>query len=226
MTVGVDLLLVSPVKVAARLGTLWMEPGFWSSVLFSLGRIGGGFLLAFGVGCLAAAAAGRFPVVEVFLRPYVVSIKAVPVASFIIISLIWLRAGQLAAFIAFLMVFPVVYSNVLQGLKSTDRKLLEMAELYRVPWRRRLVYLYLPQTKPYILSAASVGMGLAWKAGVAAEVIAVANGSIGDRLYEAKIYFQTADLLAWTVVIVLLSVGCEKLLCALLRLAFREVERR
>ena len=226
MIVGLDLLLVSPVTVLKRLGTIWLEPDFWQALGFSLSRIAAGFGLAFIFGTLAAFAAGRFRLIETLLWPYMAAIKSVPVASFIIIALIWLSARQLSVFISFLMVFPILYANVLQGIRSTDPRLLEMAALYKVPWRRRLHYIYLPQIKPYLISASSVALGLSWKAGIAAEVIGVAQGSIGEKLYESKIYFLTADLFAWTVVIVLVSVLFEKAVTLLLRRGFRELEKK
>ena len=215
MAVGLDLLLPSPWQVACRLWSVWREPGFFATVAFSLLRISGGFALGLVLGVL-----------ELLLWPYVTAIKSVPVASFIIICLIWMSTRQLAVFISFLMVFPVIYSNTLQGIKSADGALLEMARVYRVPFSRRLGYIYAPQVKPFLLSGCSVALGMSWKSGVAAEVIGVVGGSIGERLYEAKVYFQMTDLLAWTVVIVVCSVGFEKLVLWLLRRCFAAWEGR
>ena len=226
MAVGMDLLLPSPWQVARRLWTVWQEPDFFPTVAFSLLRISGGFGLGLVLGVLLAVAAGRLRVLEILLWPYVTVIKSVPVASFIIICLIWLNTSQLAVFISFLMVFPAIYSNTLQGIRSADPALLEMARLYRVPFSRRLGYIYVPQVKPFLLSGCSVALGMSWKSGVAAEVIGVVGGSIGERLYESKVYFQTADLLAWTVVIVVCSVGFEKLVLWLLRRCFAAWEGR
>ena len=224
MAVGLDLLL--PWQVAGRLWSVWREPGFFATVAFSLLRISGGFALGLVLGVLLAVAAGRLRVLELLLWPYVTAIKSVPVASFIIICLIWMSTRQLAVFISFLMVFPVIYSNTLQGIKSADGALLEMARVYRVPFSRRLGYIYAPQVKPFLLSGCSVALGMSWKSGVAAEVIGVVGGSIGERLYEAKVYFQMTDLLAWTVVIVVCSVGFEKLVLWLLRRGFAAWEGR
>ena len=226
MAVGSSLLLASPVQVAARLFALVPTMAFWQTVFFSLLRIAGGFLLALALAAVLALAAGRLRVVEILLQPYVLAIKSVPVASFIIICLIWMSTRQLAVFISFLMVFPVIYSNTLQGIKSADGALLEMARVYRVPFSRRLGYIYAPQVKPFLLSGCSVALGMSWKSGVAAEVIGVVGGSIGERLYEAKVYFQMTDLLAWTVVIVVCSVGFEKLVLWLLRRCFAAWEGR
>ncbi len=135
-------------------------------------------------------------------------------ASFIILALVWLDAEALSLFISALMVFPPVYLNVLEGLRQTDPKLLELARVYRIPFRRRVWGVYLPQALPYFRSAASLALGLCWKAGAAAEVIGLPEGTIGERLYTAKVYYQTPDLFAWTAVILALSAVFERLFLA------------
>lgn len=211
MAVGSALLLPSPAAVLVRLAALLPDGGFWRAVWFSFCRIAGGFGAALVLSTALAFAAGRWPVVDVLLRPYVLAVKSVPVASFIILALIWLSSRTLPLFIAALMVFPPVYLNVLEGIRRTDASLLEMARVFRVPFSRTLRGVYLPQVLPYFRSAVSAALGLCWKAGTAAEVIALSSGSIGEKLYNAKIYFQTADLFAWTAAIVLISAAFEKL---------------
>ena len=223
--INTDILVASPVTVIARLFEMIAEADFWGTVAFSLVRIVCGFLLAFVLGIALALAAGRYRAVEMLLWPFVITVKSVPVASFIILSLMWMRGEDLSVFISFLMVFPMIYSNVLQGIKSTDGKLIQMAQLYRVGWGRRLLYIYVPAVRPYLVSACSVALGTAWKAGVAAEVIGIVTGSIGEKLYDSKIYLETADLFAWTVVIILISVAFEKLFLALLNRAFAGSEK-
>ena len=205
------LLLPSPLAALARLGELAVTGDFWRAVGWSSARILGGFLLA----CLAAVAlavpAFRWRWVRELLAPLVAAVKAVPVASFIILALVWLNSQSLSLFIAGLMVFPPVYLNVLAGIGQADQALLEMAWVFRVPLSRRLRGIYLPAVLSHFRAACSLGLGLCWKAGIAAEVIGLPNGSLGERLYTAKIYFQTADLFAWTAVIVALSLLFEKL---------------
>lgn len=213
--VGSALLLPGPVTVLGRLCALAVTAAFRRAVAFSFCRIAGGFALALVLAFVLALAAGRWPVVEVLLRPYVLAIKAVPVASFIILALVWLNSRSLSLFISALMVFPPVYLNVLEGICRTDRRLLEMARVFRVPLGRRLRGIYLPQVMPYFRTAVSLGLGLCWKAGAAAEIIGLPAGSMGERLYTAKVYFQTADLFAWTVTIVAVSVVFERLFLAL-----------
>ncbi len=220
MAVGERILLASPIAVIARLFTVWREPGFFATVAYSFVRIVGGAGLGITLGCLLAAAANRYRPVEILLAPLMVTVKSVPVASFIVIALIWLSSRTLSIFISFLMVLPVVYSNILVGLRSTPRELLEMAGVFGLPPHRRLLYVYIPAVWPYLLSACGSALGLAWKAGVAAEVIGLPTGSLGEVIFEAKLYLNSVDLLAWTVVIVAVSVGFEKLVVGLLRLIY------
>lgn len=205
------ILLVGPVEVLLRLLTIWKVEGFLPSIWFTFYHIAAGFLLGLLLGILLAALASRFAIVETLLWPWMATIKAVPVASFVVICLIWLSARNLSVFISFLIVLPVIYQNVLAGLRSKNRQLQEMAEVFGLSWFRRLRYITLPQLKPFLLSACSVTTGVAWKAGVAAEIIGTPNGSIGKQLYLAKIALDTDDLLAWTVIIVTVSVLSEKM---------------
>ena len=216
MALNQPLLLPSPVAALIRLVELAGTVSFWRAVLWSAGRILGGFFLALAAGVLLAALASGRRRVRELLAPLTAVVKATPVASFIILALVWLNSRQLPLFIAFLMVFPPVYLNVLEGVAQTDRKLLEMARVYRVPLLRQVGGIYLPQVLPYLRSAVSAGWGFCWKAGVAAEVIGLPAGSVGERLYTAKVYFQTADLFAWTAVIVVLSAALERALLRLL----------
>ena len=225
MALNRSILLCSPLDVLRRLAVMLTEAHFYNVLWFSAWRIMLGFALACCAALLLAALAGRFALVESLLWPFVLSIKTIPVASFIIISLIWLNGRQLSVFISFLMVFPVIYSNILQGIKSTPTAMLELARVYRMPVWRKLRYVYLPAVKPFLLSACSVALGLSWKAGIAAEVIGIPDGSIGEMLYTSKVYFDTVELFSWTVVIVLVSQLAEKLVLKLIKLGFNAFER-
>ena len=210
MAIGSDILLVSPIKVLIRLWVLAGEADFWSSIARSFLRIGGGFLLACVCAVVLAALSARFVHVCELLAPLVLAIQSTPVASFIILALIWFSSQSLAILISFLMVFPVIYANVLGGIREADRELLEMAQVFRIPLARRLRFIYCPQVLPYFHSACTASLGLCWKAGVAAEVIGMPKGSIGEKLQQAKVYLDTPDLFAWTLVIVLVSLCFER----------------
>lgn len=205
------LLLPSPLSALMRLGELALTAAFWQSVGQSFVRIVGGFLLSCLAASLLAVPASRWKWVRELLSPLVATVKAVPVASFIILALVWLSSRSLALFISALMVFPPVYLNVLEGIRQTDGKLLEMAKVFHVPLWRQVRGIYIPAVLPYFRTAVSLGLGLCWKAGVAAEVIGLPTGSVGEQLYNAKVYYMTPDLFAWTAVIVVVSVVFEKL---------------
>ena len=225
MTIDSKILLVSPVEVAVRLTTIWQTEGFWTSIWFSFYHIAGGFFLALFLGIVLAALAGRFRRIETLLWPFLVTIKTVPVASFVVICLIWLSAEKLSVFISFLIVLPVVYGNVLEGIKSEDKLMLEVGTVFKMPLLRRLLYIHLPQLKPFIMSACATALGMAWKAGVAAEIIGTPDGSIGKQLFYSKIYLDTDDLLCWTVIIVIVSVLFEKLFMIGLKALYGRLER-
>ena len=160
------------------------------------------------------------------LTPVVAVVKATPVASFIILVLIWVPSRNLSVVISFLMVFPIMYTNALHGIRSTDRQLLEMAQVFRIPRLRRVRYIYLSQMLPDLQAGFSLSLGLCWKAGIAAEVIGIPDGSIGEKLYQAKVYLETPDLFAWTVIIVVLSVLFEKGFLWLINRVVKHMERQ
>ena len=208
--VHASLLLPSPVDALECLFQLALTAEFWRTIGWSTIRIFGGFLAATATASLLAVPSYRFRPARELLAPLVACVKTVPVASFIILALVWLKSSQLSFFIAFLMVFPPVYLGVLTGIGQTDPRLLEMAKVFQVPFRRQVRYLYLPAIAPHFRSAVSVGLGLCWKSGIAAEVIGLPDGSMGERLYMAKVYYLTPELFAWTAVIVAVSVLFEK----------------
>lgn len=210
--VAEPILLVSPLTALARLGQLIVQGPFWATVGFSLGHILLGFVLSALLGITLAAAAYRFVRIRELLSPLMAAIKAVPVASFVILVLLWVSSRDLSIIISVLIGLPVLYANVLAGLDSTDPRLIEMAKVFRVPFLRQLRAIYLYSVLPFLRSGLTVAIGLCWKSGVAAEVIGIPAGSVGEKLYKAKIYLETPDLFCWTLVVVLLSILCEKLL--------------
>lgn len=210
MLLNKPLLFASPAEVISRLFTIYKEPAFFKSIFLSVINIVSGFALGFVLALILGALSGKRPFFEVMLRPYVTAIKTVPIASFIILALLWLSPEKLSVCISFLIVFPVFYQNTLQGIRSVDAKLIQMAQVFNVPKNRQIKMLFLPKISPYILSAASSASGMAWKAGVAAELIGRPDFSLGAKLYEAKIYINTADLFCYTIVIILLSSLLEK----------------
>ena len=225
MIADTEFLFPSPVSVIARLFTLWQEDGFLLAIGNSFLKIVSGFLLGLILGTALALTAARFSIVEDLLWPFMITVKSVPVASFIVLALMWLTSRELSVFISFLMVIPIIYTNILSGIKSSSREMDKVATVFRMPLGKRILYIWIPRIKPFMLSACSIALGLSWKAGVAAELIGIPKNSLGEMLYYSKIYFNTLDLFAWTVIIVLLSIGFEKLFISLLKFAFGRIEK-
>ena len=178
MWLGQEILLASPVSVIRRLFELIFTCDFWHSAGFSFGRIVLGFSMALILGILLAVLAFLSRTVEILVNPVLTAVKSTPVASFIILCLIWIPSRNLSVFISFLMVLPVIYTNILEGIRQTDRQILEMAKVFQVSMGRQIRYIYVSQILPYFVSACRLSLGMCWKAGVAAEVIGVPKGSI------------------------------------------------
>ena len=223
MAVGQEVFLVSPVQAGYTLLQLLPQAEFWQRVGFSSGRILLGFGLGVAVSIVLAVAAQAWHTADVLLAPVLQLVKATPVASFIILALVWVWGASLSVLISFLMVLPVLYSAVRTGIQSADPQLLEMTKVFCLPLGRRLRAVWLPAVLPAFRQGCSVALGICWKSGVAAEVIGLPNGSIGDALYRAKITLSTGELFAWTFVIILLSAGFEKLFLLLLDCVTRAV---
>ena len=208
--VGQDVLLPSPAGVARRLGQLVCTLPFWQQVGLSLLRILTGFLLALILGAGLGALTARSGLADCLLSPALRTVRAIPVASFIILLFVLLSKEYIPTVTSFLMVLPVVWANVDQGVRGTDPALLEMARVFRLSPGKVFRHIRLPGVMPYFLAAARTGMGLAWKAGVAAEVLAAPRLGIGRALYEAKVYLESEELFAWTAVIVVISLVLER----------------
>lgn len=222
--IGQEILIVSPVRAVRTLLSFLGKGSFYRAVGFTLTRILAGFLLGFALGIPMALLSRRFSAVRILLSPLMHAVRATPVASFVILALVFIRARRLSVFISFLMVLPVAYGNLLAGLDSADQALLEMAKVFRVSRLRQLREIELPAAYPALLSACELSLGMCWKAGVAAEVIGLPDGSIGEALYQAKIFFSTPELFAWTLAIILISLLLEKAVMRLLSLLRRRME--
>lgn len=217
MAVGYDILLVSPVRVILRLVELVPTAEFWRAIAFSAIRICFGFLLGTFIGGLFAFLSAKFKYICELVTPLMLAIKTIPVASFIILALIWFSSKNLSILISFLMVLPVMYTNTLKGIKNITIESKELAKVFEIPFGRKMRYLYIPQIFPFFTAGCEIALGLCWKSGIAAEVIGMPNGSVGEKLQQAKVYLTTPDLLAWTLVIVIVSTVFEKLFLFLLK---------
>lgn len=216
ISIGHEVLLPSPLSVLKSITNLFVEIGFWSAILGSMIRISIGFIMACSIGVLLAILCHKFELINIIASPVISVIKAIPVASFVILALVWVKSQNLSLLISFLIVLPVIYTNTIRGIENIDQDLVEMAKIYKISMLKRVVYVYSPLVMPFFLSGVTSGIGLCWKSGIAAEVIGMPANSIGENLYRAKILLETSDLFAWTVTIVVISTIYEKVIIRLM----------
>lgn len=212
MLVSRELLLPSPYKTLQTLCALAADAVFWKSVAFSILRIMAGFFAGCAAGALLATLCALSGVASALFRPFLSVVRSTPVASFIVIALVWIGRGAVPSFIAFLIVLPIVCDSVLAGMKNADSMLLEVAQIYAFSKPQRIRLILIPGAMKSFLSSSATALGIAWKAGIAAEVLATPQHSIGTSLYQAKIYLESPELLAWTMTIIILSMAFEKVL--------------
>ena len=208
--VGQPLLLPDPASVLATFVRSVGTAPFWQAVGGSMLRAVAAFAAGVVLGAALAAGTAALPLLRALLRPALVVIRATPVASFIILALVWLNAGLVPVLTGALMVLPIVWGNVSQGIEGTDPKLLEMARAYGFSRGQVLRKLYVPSVLPAFLSACVTGMGLCWKATIAAEVLGRPRDAIGTYLHESRIFLETDALFAWTLTVILLSLALER----------------
>ena len=212
------IILVGPVGAFGRLFGLAATGNFWLSISHSLLRILLGFALSLCAGVLLAIFCAASKLSNALISPVINVVKSIPVVSFALLAMMWLSPARLSIFVAFITVLPIIFFNTYKGIENTDRNLLEMAKVFRVGIFKKIRYIYIPTVAPFVSSAAESGLGFAWKAAIAGEVISMgARNTIGGSMHIARTFLQTADLFAWTIAIVVLSFLMEKVFFQLFR---------
>ena len=221
---GAEVILPGPLVAVRALGAVLTSPAFLPALRATALRGCAAFLISALLGLSFGVLAGLYDNVRDLLRPLVITIKSTPVMSFILLALIWFPSGFVPVFVAILMAFPIIYENVAAGLRSVDPRLIQMARVYRVKRRRVLSTILLPGLFAFFFAGAKTALGIIWKAVIAAEILSRPEAAVGSAMYEAKIYIETASVIAWTLIAVLLSGASELLLHSAARL-FRGVRR-
>ena len=212
LKVGKTLLLPSPIEVLPRLWQLMGKSDFWITTVLSLCSVFAGVVLSIIAGTVLAVITSSVKLLDELISPLLGVIRSAPIASFIVLAILWLGRDLVPSLIAALIVLPIVWANVSAGIKNTDKQLLEMAKCYRFPFLRTVRRIYIPSIMPHFLAAVRTALGLGWKAGITAEVLTVPPNSIGKMLSDARMYMETVDLFAWTFVIIVCSIIIEKLI--------------
>lgn len=221
LIVDLPMLFPSPVTVIRRLFELICEWDFYKSILISLFHVLLGIIIAVFIGIVLAIISSISKTVYSILAPFLTVIKSTPVVAFIFLINVFIGDEKTVVIICSLMVLPIVFANVYQGIKSVDGSLLEASKMFKIPFKRLIFALYIPSTLPYFLSALLSAIGLAWKAGVAAEVLCNPKNSIGTNISSANQYFDNTEIFAWTIVIIIFSLVFEFLFTKLIKIAFK-----
>ena len=217
--VAQPLILPAPAAVVVALLRLVCDGGTWAILAGSGARILGGLALAAVCGGVFAGISSRSRVFAHLAAPALSFVKATPVACVVVLLLIWLGSARVSIAAVFLMALPGVYFSLAEGLAQVNKPLEQMFRLHGVrSWRLFCAHTW-REVLPFVLSCARAVIGMSWKAGVAAELIGMATGTVGERIYQAKLLIETADLLAWTVLVVAASWACERVLVWLLRVS-------
>ena len=226
MYVGRELLVASPKRVFAILLTEIRTSLFWRTIATSIMRITAGFLLAVILAVPVAVLTSKFELPRLLLSPIISIVRATPVASFILFLLIWCKNTHVPSIITFLMVFPIVWTAVSKGISTMDIKLEEVGRVFRLNRWHMLKDIYAPQVAPFFMQSVITSLGLAWKSGIAAEVLCTPNYSIGKMIYNARVYLETPQLFAWTLTVIVISMLLEAFIVFLLgRLGYDREDR-
>ena len=204
--VNIEFLFPSPHAVWKELLRLVQEKSFWLIAITSLLRVVWGILVSWVLGALLAFLTSTSRLLNAILSPAIIAVKSTPVASFIILAMLWIDRGVLPVFITELIVTPIVWANVSEGIKSVEKNLIDVADIYGFSIGKKMFRVYVPSIAPYFMAACKSSLGMAWKAGISAEVLSTPEKAIGTELYFAKTYLETPTLFAWTAVVIILSV--------------------
>ena len=224
--INLQLLFPTPIEIIKRLGELLLTSDFYLSTASSLGRILLGVLIGLFIGVVLAAISSLSEHIYDFFNPLISFFKATPVVAFVFLVNLFIGTDLTVIFICILMVVPIVYANVYQGIISVDKNMIELCKSFKIPRTKQLTALYIPSVMPYFVSSLLSTIGLAWKAGVAAEILCVPANSIGKEIFNAKTYIEYVDLFAWVLTVVILSIIFEFIATKLLNLTLKKFKQK
>jgi NitT/TauT family transport system permease protein len=212
-----ELLLPGPLPALKQFIRLVATERFLLSLAESCVRVLLGMAISVPLGVLAGTAAGLDKHAGALLKPLFQVISATPVMSIILIAFLWFGQEQTPVFTAFLVIFPLVAANTIEGISAIDPKLKELCTMYRLPSKERFLSLYLPGIAPFILGGLRSGLSLCWKVVVAAEVLVQPRRALGTGMQGAKAQLETAELFAWTAAAIIAAALSQFLLSLLIK---------
>ncbi|MGM0432674.1 MAG: ABC transporter permease [Spirochaetota bacterium] len=205
LLMNAEIILPRPGVVVSAFITFFSQASSWADITVSILRALRSFILILAAALVIGLASGQIPAVKAMVKPLLAVIKATPVMAIILLAFIWFHSGTVPVFAAFLMGFPVLYQNILVGMQKREQQLLEMGHVYGLKTGQMLRYITVPSLLPYILAGAKGALGMTWKVVIAAEVLTVPKQGIGSSMQYAQLNLETAEVMAWTLVAIVLS---------------------
>lgn len=215
--IDLPVIVPGPIEVLKSMIELFKLKTFFNDIILTVLRALESFVIIVIVGSIFGIIAGNFKVVEMIIKPLVTLFKAIPVMSIILIAFLWFKTGQIPVFSAFLMAFPVMYVQTLEGMKHRSIELEQMCKVYEVEGKKKLVNVTIPEMMPALITGAKQSLSMIWKVVIAAEVLTLPNYGIGKSLHIAQIQLETAGVFAWTVVAIVLTYFGDLLFAIILK---------
>lgn len=205
-----NLILPGPFITIETLFNLLGDSIFWTQFFNTFLKSLTGLVVSLGVGVPLGFMAGLNKKFDSFIRPTVMFFQGAPIVSYIAISMLWFGIGfYTPVFVAFVVIFPTIIFNISNGIRSTDKNLIEMAQVYKINKNVVRRYIYFPSIIPFIISTLKIISGTLWRAIVVGEFLAGAYG-IGYSLSLAKATLKTEEVFAYTIFLIIVGIIFEK----------------
>jgi NitT/TauT family transport system permease protein len=205
-------IIPSPLQTLKALRGIVFSETFLPSVGSTVIRGLIGFFIALFLSLILGIPAGMSKTFFYLLNPLLVTIRSTPVISIILLAIIWLGSQMVPIFIAILTMFPIICGNIIEGIKNVDTSLIEMARVHKVKESRILIHISMPSIIPFLTGGISNALGFGWRAIIIGEVLAQPSMGIGTRMQDAQIFLLVGDLIAWTLIAILVSYLFESLM--------------
>lgn len=215
LCVGNPLLIPAPWESGKEFGVLLSSGGFWRGFFSTVLRVILAFGLSFVLAVVFAVIAYLYPTFNGIFTPVVSAMRSLPVLAIVLILLSVLGAGATPIAVAFLSLFPMLYTGVLAALSGIDKHLIEVSRVYGASRFGRIWRVYLPLSSPYVLREAGGALSFALKLVVSAEVVAVTARSLGGMMQEARVYAEIPQLFALVMLVFVVGLILELAVTAL-----------
>ena len=205
LKINSEIVFPNILTIIKKLIEIILEKSFYKDLFLSLIRVFITFILSFLLAIIFGILSGIFSSIRYMLMPIINFIRTIPTIPLILVAIIWFDNNTVPIFVSMLVIFPIMYDAVVNGIINVDKNLIEMSLSYNVSLKNQIISLYIPSIKPYILTAVSQSMGITWKSILAAEILALPSLGIGSKLYESHLYLDTVSLFAYCLIAVIFN---------------------